>query len=188
MPHPTQTLIISSLRHRLYPWVALVVSTSGIFHTGGRGKNYDAGANFLGVLGQQANHQIDDRTATLVCKWSGLVTCPLPYDANDVHTPNVLHDFNGSGDHFSNNDPRYFLPNESSGLVLEGIEFDNDDELLKGWCLSRNRFFHWLYGLKNRPKWITRRLLLAAKHQVKDINAACKAGKITLRIAPPVSR
>lgn len=185
MPYPTTNRVVPKLRHRLYPRLAFVVATSSVFHTGGHGKNYDAGANFLGVLGQQANHQIDDRTATLVCTWSGLVTDPLPYDARDVHTPDVLHDFDGSGNHFGNNDPRYFLPNGSSGLVLEGIEFDSDDELLKGWCLFRKGVACWLYTLKNRPEWITSCLLCAAKRQVTSINSACKTGKIKLRIVPP---
>lgn len=186
MPYPTINPGVRNLRHRTYPRLAFIVATSGVFHTGGHDKNYDAGANFLGVLGQKANHQIGDRTATLVCTWCGSVTNPLPYDAYDVHTPDVLHDFDGSGNHFDNEDPRYFLPNGSSGLVLEGIEFDGNSELLEGWCLFRSGVFSCLFNLAKRPEWVTRCLLFAAKRQVTAINSACKAGKIRLRIVPPM--
>lgn len=56
-----------------------------------------------------------------------------PRDTYDIAgmKPNILYDFNGSGQHFDNPDPRYLLPVGSTGLILKHVVIDNEDELLR---------------------------------------------------------
>ena len=57
-------------------------------------------------------------------------------DTHDIAgmKPNILYDFNGSGRHFDNLDPRYLLPVGSKGLILKHIVINDEDELLRIWC------------------------------------------------------
>ena len=66
--------------------------------------------------------------------------------------PNILYDYNGSGEHFQNNDPRYLLPIGSNGLLLNKIEF-LDSEAEKDFWLSRQNFLAKLFfKLKSRKR------------------------------------
>jgi hypothetical protein len=106
------------------------------------------------------------------------VSGPLRHDAYGANAPSVLHDFNGSGRHFENNGPRYFLPFESAGLVLDAVHFDSDDALLRGWCYWRGGLRAWLYekGLFRRP------LLKRACKEVAKLNSDCRHGSVQLTV------
>lgn len=178
MAHPSQLKTVTNLRHITGPRVALLIATSEEFRSFHSASSYDGGANFLGVRGETSNTQPLLRGATLICSWTGQVSVPVRYDAYDVHTPNVLFDFNGSGAHFPNNDPRYFLPYGSKGLVLNAIHFDNDKALLEGWCYLRGGPYAWAYKHKRFHKL----LRTLACREVGKLNAACKAGSICLTV------
>jgi len=89
--------------------------------------------NFLGSLGEYQNTQPRARGAKIHFVWEGEVSSPVPFDEYGCDKPNLLYDFNGSGEHYLNNDPRYFLPYRSEGLKVQYIEFDNDEVFLEGW-------------------------------------------------------
>ena len=107
---------------------------------------YDGGMNFLGILGEVPVHELKNRSATLCFEWMGEIS--EPRDTYDIAgmKPNILYDFNGSGRHFDNPDPRYLLPVGSTGLILKHVVIDNEDELLRIWCLRRN-IYHSKYRL-----------------------------------------
>ncbi|EKO3807989.1 hypothetical protein NTE05_005267 [Vibrio harveyi] len=99
--------------------------------------HYDAGMNFLGVLGENSNTHPTTRGAIVEFEWKGAVSNPLPPSCTVHHTPNVLYDFNGSGNHFQNNDPRYFLPYGSNGLVIKKVTLEknyNKQNIVSDWC------------------------------------------------------
>lgn len=98
-----------NLRRITSPSIALEVIASGVFRSLNDVAPYDGGMNFFGVLGKTPNTQ-PKKGARMHCKWYGPVSIPLPYGSHDYHAPNVLFDFNGSGQHYQDNDPRYFLP------------------------------------------------------------------------------
>ena len=101
---------------------------------------------------------------------------PLPYDAHGADTPNILYDFNGSDAVFNNNDPRYFLAYDSKGLVLNTIDFENDEALLEGWCYLRGGFCAWAY----ENNWFRKLLLTWARKYVDKLNRACESGQVRL--------
>ncbi len=45
--------------------------------------------------------------------------------------PNVLYDFNGSGQHFDNPNPRYLLSIGSTDLILKHVVIYDENELLQ---------------------------------------------------------
>lgn len=173
MAHPTHTKTVSNLIHITSPRNALLIARNKEFRSFNNPRHYDAGANFLSTLGEQANTQPVGRGAKLSCTWTGLVTNPLPNDAYDVHTPNILHDFNGSGAIFRNEDPRYFLPYESDGLILNSIEIQGDDQLETAWLSLQVGFF---------TKLFCRNPLAKARAELKELNTACASGKILLNV------
>ena len=125
--------------------------------------NYDAGMNFLGALGEHPNHQLSDRNVKIFCAWDGEVSQPLKWDDVGVkRQPNILYDYNGSGEHFQNNDPRYLLPIGSNGLLLNKIEF-LDSEAEKDFWLSRQNFlaklFFKLKSRKRQDDWIRQKTI-----------------------------
>ena len=142
--------------------------------------NYDGGMNFLGTLGVPV-HQISDRSATLCFEWKGEVSIPRStYDIADMK-PNVLYDFNGSGQHFDNPDPRYLLPIGSTGLILKHVVIDDEDELLRIWCLRRNIYRRKYRLLKNIP--ILRDVLLhRAWQEIYRINEECRKNTFVISI------
>lgn len=182
MTHQTNQQTVVNLRHRTYPRVAFVVANAALFRSRKSSPHYDAGANFLGSLGQKNNHQLGDRKAELVCTWTGNVSIPLPPAASNVHTADVLFDFNGSGIHFQNNDPRYFLPNGSKGLILNRIEFDSDVAMLEGWCAFKGGFVEKLYSLSWLPEWVKSMLLEKAQQEVRRLNERCTKGEVLLKV------
>ena len=143
--------------------------------------NYDGGMNFLGTLGEVPVHQISDRSATLCFEWKGEVSIPRStYDIADMK-PNVLYDFNGSGQHFDNPDPHYLLPVGSTGLILKHVVIDNEDELLRIWCLRRNIYRRKYRLLKNIP--ILRDVLLhRAWQEIYRINEECRKNTFVISI------
>lgn len=140
--------------------------------------HYDGGMNFLGLLGETQNTQPSLRGATIICSWLGSRSDPLPPDARSCSQPNLLYDFNGSGDHFQNNDPRHFLPYGSNGLVVDEVRVDSDEKLLEGWCAMRGRFFQNELILRFFGWW----LLVMAKRHLRDLNQRCRSGKMILSI------
>ena len=68
------------------------------------------GMNFLGAFGEVPVHELGNRSTTLCFEWKGEIS--EPRDTHDIAgmKPNILYDFNGSGRHFDNLDPRYLLP------------------------------------------------------------------------------
>ena len=71
---------------------------------------YDGGMNFLGAFGEVPVYELGNRSATLCFEWKGEIS--EPRDTHDISgmKPNILYNFNGSGRHFDNLDPRYLLP------------------------------------------------------------------------------
>lgn len=52
--------------------------------------------------------------------------------------------FDGSGAHVQNNDPRYFLPSGSTGLILNKVQIPNEDALLLAWSSFENKIVRWV--------------------------------------------
>jgi hypothetical protein len=178
MSHSCQRETVVNLTHITWPLAALKIATTHTFLSPHNPGGYDGGMNFLGMLGEAGNTQPSGRGATLVCSWMGKVSAPLPHDAYGASTPDVLYDFNGSGEHFANNDPRYFLPFDSAGLVLDEVHFDSYDALLEGWCYLRGGLYAWLY-----EKGLFRSLLLQrARKDVAKLNGNCRRGVIQLAV------
>ena len=123
--------------------------------------SYDAGMNFLGVLGEYPNTQ-PTRGARMTCEWLGSVSQPLRYDVHNHHTPDVLFDFNGSGKHFRNNDPRYFLPYGSKGLIVKKIELEDNydrESLVQWWVTFEGNIYPYLYKTGLFQNYLLRRAL-----------------------------
>ena len=146
---------------------------------------YDGGMNFLGLLGEVPVHELGNRSATLCFEWRGEISDPRDtYNITGMQ-PNILYDFNGSGRHFDNPDPRYLLPVGSTGLILKHVVIDDEDELLRIWCLRRNIYHSNYRRLKNIP--ILRDVLLhRAWQEIYRINEMCR--KIPFEISICCSR
>ena len=71
---------MTDLIHVTSPERALNIIREGAYITDNNPGHYDAGMNFLGVLGEYANTQ-PTRGAKIHFKWHGEVSDPLPYDA-----------------------------------------------------------------------------------------------------------
>lgn len=177
MTHKTTIKKISNLRHITYARTGFLIAQHGFWSNFDLG-HYDAGANFLGVLGEQDNTHPEGKGATLFCTWDGEVSDPLPYDSYHTDKPNVLYDFNGSGPHFENQDPRYFLPYGSKGLILNRIDFDSEEALLYGYCYLRGAPYSDLYERGERHD----AMLAEAKAYRDKLNAQCNDGKIMLSV------
>lgn len=131
---------------------------------------YDGGMNFLGVLGEVPNHQLHDRDVVISCEWSGKISPPLHHEAGRPYEPNILYDYNGSGFHFPNNDPRYILPIGSKGLVLNKVDFLKEDSEIEFWRI-RQTFLASIY-----IKFLSHKLLTKwANKKTADLNNELKA-------------
>ncbi|SMY34016.1 hypothetical protein [Photobacterium andalusiense] len=139
---------------------------------------YDGGMNFLGVLGENANTQPRARGVRLHFIWGGEVSEPVSYDAYGCNNANVLYDFNGSGNHFRNNDPRYFLPYRSEGLTVEKLEIDSDQALLEGWCEYKGGIIKKLFSIKLFHSY----LMSKAKEHVLQLNKKIERRDIKISI------
>jgi len=178
MTHPSQLKNVGNIRHITYPLAALRIAKRKTFYSQNNRGSYDGGANFIGVLGETENTHPKGRGAILVCCWIGQVSDPLPHDAYKCDVPDTLYDFNGSGLHFKNNDPRYFLPFDSKDLILCCVEFDDDQALLKGWSYMRGGIYAFLYEKELFHKYLLRK----AVSEIGQLNAECKKGEIKLSV------
>lgn len=134
---------------------------------------YDGGMNFLGSLGEVPVHELGNRSATLCFEWRGEISAP-----RDTHNiagmqPNILYDFNGSGRHFDNPDPRYLLPVGSKGLILKHIVINDEDELLRIWC-RRRKIYNQQYRILNAIPIVRTLLLHKAWQEIYRINEMCR--------------
>lgn len=141
---------MTKLIHITGPYSALRIMSQRAYASKKNYGSYDAGMNFLGILGEYENTQ-PKRGVRIHCEWKGAVSSPLQHDEFNCHTPNTLFDFNGSGNHFPNNDPRYFLPYGSSGLIINKIELESavDEELrellVEAWCQLKGGIVLYFY-------------------------------------------
>jgi hypothetical protein len=141
--------------------------------------HYDAGMNFLGVLGQNSNTQPTKVGAKVYFEWDNSkpnsVSPPLPPSVTSHHTPNVLFDFNGSGEHETNNDPRYFLPYGSSGLILKKIELEaqyDEQKLVKEWCNYKKGLYPYVCKLPFTHKYLWQ----SFKSHIQEVNDSLNTG------------
>lgn len=171
---------MTNLIHITSPDRALNIIFNGSYFTNKPFKNYDAGMNFLGELGEYANTQ-PTRGSKIHCEWHGSVSKPLPYDAYDYHTPNVLFDFNGSGEHFPNNDPRYFLPYGSENLVIKSIELEDqfdEEALIEKWLEINGGFYSYL----PKVKFLKKHFLKQALNYLKEVNNKLSSEVVTISV------
>lgn len=178
MTYPTSIKTVVNLRHITFPRIALDIAAHGKFFSFNNLGSYDCGANFLGVLGENNNTCPKGRGATLICTWRGATTNVLHWQEGPANVPNVLYDFNGSCAKFINNDPRYLLPYGSSGLALNAIRFDSDNDLLMGWSFWRGGLVAWFYT----HGWFKKHMLKVAKTHVAKLNKKCNEGKIFIEV------
>lgn len=160
---------------------ALSIISSRAYLTENPIGNYDAGMNFLGKLGEYKNTRPSVRGVKMHCEWNGNISEPLPYDAYNCDTANKLFDFNGSGKYFKNNDPRYFLPYNSEGLVVKRIELEKkyDEELLiKDWCYYKGGFTLFFYKLKIFKAILLKRTL----DYIQKVNCKLNSDTFTISI------
>lgn len=170
--------MVNNLKHITRPEIALKIADTGTFVSHGSNGHYDGGMNFIGVLGQNQNTQPRGTGATIICEWPGKVSTPLPYDYPGPKNPNELMDFNGSSQKYSNNDPRYLLPNGSCGLLVKDILFDNEEKLLEGWCYFKGGIRKRLYKCKvGRGA-----LLFEARRYLARVQKRCQAGEIKVNV------
>jgi len=164
-------MTIINLRHKTTAIQALRIAVSRQFICEGRTpRHYDAGMNFLGDLGQVPNHHLDQKNVTLICTWAGAVSAPMPWEILSGRRPNVMCDYNGSGNHFQNNDPRYLLPMGSTGLLVNRIEYTEESCMTDAWLDLRGyRYFRQL------RTWY-------AKNAIMALNAECAAGSVVLSV------
>lgn len=174
--NPSQRTV--AITHITSPYAALKIITGRKFLSCNNYHSYDGGMNFIGVLGQNTNTRPRHHGAKVHCTWVGLVSEPVSWNQYHCDEPNVLYDFNGSGDHFQNNDPRYFLPYRSSGLVVNHIEFDDERESLESYISLQDGLGAWLYW-----HYILRAHLrhLSSRH-VSDLQKEMAEGHIKLSI------
>ena len=91
------------------------------------------------------------------------VSQPLRYKAFGCRTRNMLYDFNGSGSHFANRDPRYFLPYGSEGLVIKAVKLEDEFdklELIETWCQNEGGYYRKLYEYKFLHKYLLKKALI----------------------------
>jgi hypothetical protein len=167
--------------HITSPDRALNIINLGCYLTKNNPGHYDAGMNFLGVLGEYPNTQ-PTRGAKIHCEWNGAVSAPLEYDSYNYHDPNVLFDFNGSGNHFPNNDPRYFLPYGSDGVIVRRIELEDDynqEEFIKQWSKIKGGLFLFLCRFEIFHNF----LLKKALKNLQDVNQRLATNRVTIAVA-----
>lgn len=142
--------------------------------------SYDAGMNFLGILGEYPNTQ-PTRGARMTCEWLGSVSQPLRYDVYNYHTPNVLFDFNGSGKHFRNNDPRYFLPYGSKGLIVKRIELEDNydrDSSIEWWVTFLGNIYPYLY----KTRLFQEHLLRGVLNHLRETNEKLACQQVAISV------
>lgn len=171
---------MTNLIHITSPDRALNIIFNSSYSTNKPSKNYDAGMNFLSELGEYKNTQ-PTRGCKIHCEWHGCVSKPLPYDAYDYHASNVLFDFNGSGEHFPNNDPRYFLPYGSEKLVIKNIELESifDEEvLIEKWLEIKGGAYPYL----QKFKFLKSYLLKQALNYLQEVNEELASEVVTISV------
>tara|TARA_R110001583_G_scaffold30529_1_gene105523 strand:+ start:1022 stop:1549 length:528 start_codon:yes stop_codon:yes gene_type:complete len=171
---------MTDLIHITSPERALNIISKGAYITDNNPGHYDAGMNFLGVLGEYPNTQ-PTRGAKVHFKWHGKVSNPLPYDAYKYHDPNILFDFNGSGHHHPNNDPRYFLPYQSTGLVVKKIELEreyNEEALIEWWLQFKGKLYVFFHDFRILKPY----LLKKALEHLQEVNYKLTNEEVTISI------
>lgn len=171
---PLQT----DLKHITSPFHALKIVQQREFRSFQNPGHYDAGANFLGILGLHPNTCPAADGATLTCTWIGEVSAPLHWEDRHVFDADVLFDFNGSGAHFQNNDPRYFLPYGSTGLILNKVQIPSEDALLLAWSSFEKKIVRWVA----ERGWFRSQRLVRAHRGLEQINEACSRAEIILPV------
>jgi len=145
------------LTHITSPENALSIIYRKAYLTENNTGHYDAGMNFLGTLGEYKNTQPKKRGSKIHCEWHGITSQPLPFDSYNYHTPNILFDFNGSGNHHPNNDPRYFLPYGSTGLIVKKIELEEgfeEESLVEWWVNLKGGIYPILHRINPLHKYL----------------------------------
>ena len=180
MPQPIFTTSVATvdIKHITSPAIALAIIRSRRYSSFNNPGSYDCGMNFIGSLGEYANTQPSQRGATLHCKWTGSVSVPLPYEFRPHNKPNILYDFNGSGLHYKNNDPRYILPYGSLGLVVNRVEFDTEKDLIDAWLSTQGRLIKSLYRIQFMMHSISKRTL----REIDNLNELLQDGTLTIEI------
>lgn len=164
------------LRHITSVFNAFRIAEGREFHSSGSAQSYDGGMNFLGILGEQRNTAPAERGAELVCSWGGDVSDPLHWDVPYKRTPGTLLDYNGSGDVYQNNDPRYLLTVGSAGLIVnEVVVHDQKDliDMVMGEAGGLKRLFYRLFSSRLEGKAVNR---------LQELNRRCADGQVTLQI------
>lgn len=142
--------------------------------------SYDAGMNFLGVLGESGNTR-PTRGAEIHCEWHGNVSAPLPFNAGNPQTKNLLFDFNGSGKYHINTDPRYFLCYGSTHLIVKKIVLEkefNQASLVQWYALFKGGIFPFLH----RYKFCFTYLLKRAINDLSTVNKQLTSQNVTISI------
>ena len=142
---------------------------------------YDGGMNFLGTLGEVPVHELTNRSATLCFEWRGEISNPRDTHNITGMQPNILYDFNGSGRHFDNPDPRYLLPVGSKGLILKHIVINDEDELLRIWC-RRRKIYNQQYRILIAIPIVRNILLHKAWQEIYRINEECRKNTFVISI------
>ncbi len=171
-------VVMSGLRHITSVFNAISIAEGGIFRASDSGQAYDAGMNLLGVLGESSNTWPRARGAELVCSWHGKVSPPLCWDRFVNHEANVMLDFNGSGNVYQNNDPRYLLPIGSQGLQIDRIVIHDLKEYVDVCVVKASAAHPFLY----RRGWVRTTALDDAIGRLANLSLKCERGEITLRI------
>lgn len=143
--------------------------------------HYDAGMNFLGTLGENSNTYPTARGAIVEFEWEGNVSQPLKPSCTTHHTPNVLYDFNGSGEHFQNNDPRYFLPYGSDGLIIKKVTLEkkyNKQEIVSDWCNYKKG----MYGVLSKVPFMQNKMFSLFMNDLEKINENLLSETITISV------
>lgn len=193
-----ETKRIKNLKHKTSPAALLSIIHSKEFDPS-RGPqetlalnpyNYDAGMNFLGILGEDHNHQLQDKTAILICEWNGLVSDNLPYEhGGREFKENVLYDFNGSGEldkngkKLTNNDPRYILSIGSTGLLIVDFELLNEEEAFNSWLNINTNVLIYVYkNFKFTQKFLHKKIHNFYTNYIKDLKDRIKNEPIEISI------
>ena len=135
--------------------------------------------NFVGISGKVENLQLDNKTAELHCCWLGPIDLsqkPPHVDVGSFNsiTGGTLYDYDGSITKFNNKDPKYLLPPESNGLIINKVVI-SDKDLTSAWAKVHGGFF--IRNFHELPL-INQYCNCKAKKFMADLNSDCADGKI----------
>ena len=185
--YPTTHQSLKNLRHITSADAALAIIFTRTYRTSFEFGHYDGGMNLLGVQGEFSNSlyytrapgQEHTRAAELVCSWDGLVTQPMTIlDPGARRQLNTLFDYDGSGPHFRNNDPRYILPLGSEGIRVDQLVIHHERCFIEALYAKARGFKGWAH----RHGRFRQHLADQAQDALNQINTACARGEVTLKI------